>query len=166
MELKSLYEIEKDYLNIIQSLEENEGELTRELDEQIKLNKENLEKKSLAYIEYIKDREFYIEKIDAELKRLTLIKARQQTIIDKLKSNLKEAVKTFGEIKTGLYKITTYPSYSLEITNENILPKEFYTEEEIKVKHIDKNAIKKVMKDSNIEISGAKLNINQNLKIK
>ncbi len=167
MEIKSLYEIEKDYLSIIQILEETEGELSPELEESLKLTHENLEKKALAYVEYINDREFYLEKVKAELERLTLMKKRQEKTIEKLEENLKDAVKIFGgQIKAGMYTIKTSPSYSLEITDESKIPAEYYTEEKKTIKKFDTNAIKKAIKDNNIIIDGAVVHTRQNLKIK
>lgn len=51
---KSIFNIESEYLELMQEIEYAEGELTPELEERLTINKEDLEKKAVSYGYYIK----------------------------------------------------------------------------------------------------------------
>lgn len=71
---KSLYHIETDYLTIINQVEELDGELTPELEQQLTINQAELQSKSIAYLEFIGSKEVLNTRIDDEIKRLQAIK--------------------------------------------------------------------------------------------
>ena len=71
---KSLYHIETEYLTIINQVEELEGELTPELEQQLTINEKELQGKSIAYLEFIGSKEVLNTRIDDEIKRLQAIK--------------------------------------------------------------------------------------------
>ena len=70
---KSLYHIETEYLTIINQVEELEGELTPELEQQLTINEKELQGKSIAYLEFIGSKEVLNTRIDDEIKRLQAI---------------------------------------------------------------------------------------------
>ena len=49
----TLYNIEQEYLTLISEIEALDGELTPEIEEQLTINKEQLESKSVAYLQVI-----------------------------------------------------------------------------------------------------------------
>jgi hypothetical protein len=49
----TLYNIEQEYLNLISEIEALDGELTPEIEDQLNINKEQLESKSVAYLQVI-----------------------------------------------------------------------------------------------------------------
>jgi hypothetical protein len=55
----TLYNIEQEYLNLISEIESLDGELTPEIEEQLTINKEQLESKSVAYLQVIATKEDY-----------------------------------------------------------------------------------------------------------
>jgi len=162
--MKALYQIESEYLQLINQVEEMEGELTPEMEEALIINKNELEVKSIAYVEYIKSKESFNERVDSEIKRLQGIKKQNDSLISKLKQNLLNAVNLFGNFEAGFLKFSTRKSTSVNVTIEaNELPKEYKT---VKVTEApDKVAIKKALEKGEV-IEGCELIINNNLQIK
>jgi hypothetical protein len=70
----SLYQIQNEYLQIVDTLIENGGEETPELKELIEINKEQLQTKGVCYGFIVKQLEANNDMIDAEIERLTKIK--------------------------------------------------------------------------------------------
>jgi len=160
--MKTLFDIKNEYLEIINQVEEMEGEITPELSEQLTINEEQLQTKSIGYVAVIRQREALNELVSNEIKRLQAIKKRNDTLIDNLENRLLDAVKTFGNFESGLTKFGTRKSESIEVEDVNLLPTEFKT---IKVTETaDKTALKKAIKEGQ-EIKGVTLKTNTNLKI-
>lgn len=161
---KSLYVIKEEYLDLISQIEQSEGELTPELESALTINKSELEVKSIAYVEFIKQRESFNARIDEEIKRLQAIKKANDNFVLRLKNNLLNAVNMFGNFEAGFLKLSTRKSKSVEVTiDTNDLPKEFKS---IKVTEApDKTAIKKAI-ESGQEVEGCRIVENINLAIK
>jgi len=160
--MKTLFDIKNEYLDIINQVEEMEGEITPELSEQLAINEEQLQTKSIGYVAVIRQREALNELVSNEIKRLQAIKKRNDTLIDNLENRLLDAVKTFGSFESGLTKFGTRKSESIEVEDVNLLPTEFKT---IKVTETaDKTALKKAIKEGQ-EIKGVVLVEHSNLKI-
>ena len=164
MENKSLYKIESEYLELFARIEMADGELTPELESALEINKAELEVKSIAYVEVIKQRESFNTRIDDEIKRLHALKKQNDTLILRLKNNLLNAVNLFGNFEAGFLKFSTRKSKQVEVNiDPNDLPKEFKT---VKVTETpDKNAIKKAIEQGQ-EVTGCRVVENINLQIK
>lgn len=162
--MKSLYNIYKDYLELISQVEEAEGVLTPELEQALTINKSELEVKSIAYVEVIKQRESLNERIDNEIKRLQALKKSNDTLVSKLKNSLLNAVNLFGNYEAGFIKLSTQKSKQVVIDYDiNDLPKQYKV---VKVTETaDKVAIKKAI-ESGKEVEGCRLVENVNLSIK
>lgn len=159
---KSLYHIETEYLNIINQVEELEGELTPELEEQLTINEKELQGKSIAYLEFIGSREELNKRVDDEIKRLQALKKSNNNLIKNLKNRLLDAVKLFGDFEVGLTKFGTRKSSSVQVEDVNSLPKELKV---VKVtEQADKKAIKEALKRGE-EIEGCEIVESVNLKI-
>jgi len=161
----SLYNIIEEQRFTLAEIENMAGELTPELEEQLIINAHQLESKSIAYLEVIKDREAYINNAKEEIKRLQAIVKVNDNLVNRLKDNLLTAVKTFGSFEVGFVKFGTRKSTSVEVDLEmiNQLPNEYKT---IKVtESANKTAIKKALQDG-VEIKGCELVTNLNLNIK
>ena len=162
---QSLYNIVEEQRYTLSEIEEMGGELTPELEEKLIINANQLESKSIAYLEVIKDREAYINNAKEEIKRLQQIVKVNENLVSRLKENILTAVKTFGSFEFGFVKFGTRKSTSVYVLDDmvNQLPKEYKT---IKVTEApNKTAIKKALQDS-IEIDGCRLIENENLTIK
>lgn len=162
--MKTLYQINNDYYDLISQIELAEGELTPELESALEINKNELEVKSIAYVEVIKQRESLNTRIDEEIARLNAIKRQNNTLILHLKYNLVQAVNIFGTFKSGFLTFSTRKSKQVEVNCEpNDLPKEFKV---VKVTETpDKNAIKKAIEQGQ-EVTGCRIVENINLTIK
>ena len=102
---KSLYNIEQEYLEIVNQLED--GELSPELETALAINERELQGKAIAYAYVIKDSEDTISVIDAEIKRLQGLKKTEQNKVTRLKETISNAMELYGitEIKTETLKL-------------------------------------------------------------
>ena len=158
----TLYNIENDYIQLMQQVEENDGELTLEIEEQLAITEAQRDGKSIAYLSIITKVDSETTLIDNEIKRLQALKKRNNNIVTKLQSRLLDAVNLFGIYSVGLTKFGTRKSTSVDVEDINALPKEFKT---IKVvESADKIAIGKALKAGE-SIVGCSLSENVNLKI-
>lgn len=159
---KSLYNIEQEYIQLMHTIETNEGELTEELEKQLVIHEKDRNKKSIAYLEVIGSKESFNSRIDDEIKRLHTLKRQNGVLISKLKESLLNAVKLFGVFEVGLHKFGTRKSSSVEVEDVNELPKQYKT---VKVtEQADKIAIKKALVNGD-KIPGCKIVEKKNLKI-
>lgn len=157
----SLYQIEQEYLHLAELL--TDGELTPELEQQLTINKEQLQTKGVCYGFIIKEMEAENEAIDNELKRLQRLKKSRSNAIDRLKGNLSQAMQLYGleELKTPILKINFRKSESVEtdVNLDSAFVKTTITTAP------DKIAIKEAIKAGTL-VEGARLVTNLNLQIK
>tara|TARA_R110000751_G_scaffold206469_2_gene310496 strand:- start:1205 stop:1693 length:489 start_codon:yes stop_codon:yes gene_type:complete len=159
----TLYEISNDYLQLVNQLEELEGELTPEIEKALEINESNLKVKGKGYVEIIKTKDVVNMAIDIEIKRLQALKKQNNTSISFLKDRLLGAVELFGDIETGLVKIGKRKSESLLIIDAALIPTKYKVQ--VITEKVEKMEIKKAIKNGK-EIEGVELVINQNLTIK
>jgi len=160
--MKSLYDITADqklWLNLIESLE---GEIEPEMEEALQITEQQLQQKSIAYLEVIRNKEAFNTLVDNEIKRLQQMKKVNNNVIDRLNENLLNAVKTFGVYTVGLNKFGTRKSSQVIVEDVNSLPEQYKV---IKVTEAaDKMMLKKAI-ESGEEIKGVYIQENLNLKI-
>lgn len=159
----TLYNIKNDYLVLMDEIEANEGVLTDDQIKELDINKAQLQSKSIAYLEIIRQREAFVLTVDNEIKRLQALKKRNNTLIDILKSNLLNAVNLFGEFTVGTLTFGKRKSEQVIVEDVNGLPSEYKT---VKVtEQANKADLKKAI-NSGEEIEGVSIQTNFNLKIK
>jgi CxxC motif-containing protein len=162
---KSLYNIRIDHLSLLQEIEENEGELTPELETALALTEEEFQDKAISYGFVIKTFDNDIDIIEAEMKRLYTLKEKAERRKELFKQRLSEAMQQFGveKITTPLLKLSFRKSESVEITGDENIPEEYF---DVKmVSTISKTRIKEAIKAGEI-VKGAELVVKQNLQIK
>jgi hypothetical protein len=161
----ALYQIEQEYLNIVQSIIDAGGEITEEQETALSISKEQLQNKGVCYGFIVKELEGNIDLIDLEIKRLQALKKPLVNSIDRLKNNLSQAMQMFEvtELKTPLLKINFRKSESVEVTDIDLLDVDFV--KTTITKAADKIAIKDAIK-AEIPVRGAVLITNYNLQIK
>lgn len=161
----ALYQIEQEYLNIVQSIIDAGGEITEEQETALSISKEQLQNKGICYGFIVKELEGNIDLIDLEIKRLNALKKPLVNSIDRLKNNLSQAMQMFEvtELKTPLLKINFRKSESVEIEDLALLDSNYI--KVVTTKTADKVAIKDAIK-SGENVQGAVLVTNQNLQIK
>jgi hypothetical protein len=162
---KSLYNIEAEYLEITNQLED--GELTPELETALAINESQLQGKAVAYAYIIKEADDTITAIDAEIKRLQGLKKTEQNKSTRLKQNIHIAMDLYGinEIKTETLKINFRKSEGVICTMDEVkLDDEFVTV----VPETSKpnlTAIKKAIKEGET-VEGFEIETRYNLQIK
>ena len=98
----NIWQIQQDLLSIFSELEENGGELTEELEQQLAISQENFRSKVESYTNVIKSVKADIAAIDQESKRLTELKKSKTSMVDRLSKVIIEAVDRFCDTtKTG-----------------------------------------------------------------
>lgn len=111
---------------IINELEENGGEITPEIEEQLDINQEGIKRKIEAYTQVVHQLEADIEAIKVESKRLADLKKRKEATIESVKKLILYAIDMFGEtaksgskfIDFGTGKVSTRKSESLEVDTD------------------------------------------------
>ena len=97
--MASIFDINGEYLKIIQELEESGGEITPELEERLNITREQLESKLKAYYAIIKQNEALIDLSKDEKNRLNDRQKAKENLIDRLKKIVAYTVEQFGEVK-------------------------------------------------------------------
>ena len=141
-------------------MEENGGEVTDELMEDLAIRKENFSHKAEAYAKFIFKLESESDQAAAELKRIQAIKKAKDKTVERLRENLLAALMLFGQedskgvrrYETPLAKLSTRKSVSVEILDESALAPAFWL---IK-KEPWKSEISKAIKDGEY-VPGAQL---------
>ena len=161
----ALYQIEQEYMLLADEIIANEGELTPELEERLKINQDQLETKGKGYGYIIKDIEAEIMAIDIEIKRLTAMKKQRFNAVEKLEEPLKQAMllHDISELKTPTLKISFRKSESVFIENPELLDKNYVTV--VRTESPNKVAIKDAIKRGETVV-GAVIVSNLNLQIK
>jgi len=159
---KSLFNIQKDYKDLMYEVEIAEGILTEDQISALEINERDLQSKSIAYLEVVRSKEATNTLIDTEIKRLQQLKKVNTNILTRLNENLLQAINTFGNYEVGLTRFGTRKSTSVNVADVNTLPAEFKT---IKVtESANKAELKKAIQRGE-SIKGVELVNNLNLKI-
>lgn len=161
----NIFNIQKEYQNLVNELIENGGELTPELEIALQITKDNFHSKSENYAYITKQFASENDIIDNEIKRLQQAKKAREKTIERLKSTIEYAMNTFevDKIETPLIKISFRKSESVEVEDVNNLPALY------KVVKVSETADKLKIKDaikSGILIEGCTIKTNRNLQIK
>lgn len=162
---KSIYNIQFDYLRLMEEIEANEGELTPETEAQLTINRDELEEKVVSYGYVIKQFDFEIEQIKAEMERLSKISAAKEKIQLGLKVRISEAMMGFKIFKVQKNNLTLsfHKSEQLIIDEGASIPVDYIKTKEVEI--IDKAGLKAAIK-SGQEFLGIFIHENQNLQIK
>lgn len=124
----NIFEIEQEYYSILAMIEENEGDITPEIEAALNFNRENLREKIKGYTNIIKELEASVDMIKKEKARLSEIQKSKENTIDRLKKCMAEAIKKFGdESKTGTKfidfgtgKVSVRNTQNLEINDDDV----------------------------------------------
>jgi len=159
----NLFNIKQEYINLVNSIIDNNGELSPELSQALAINETELKEKAINYGYVIRSFEYENDIIDAEIKRLKALKEQKEKAIQKLKDAVSDAMNLYGieKVESPALKLSFRKSESVEIS-EN-LDKRFMIEKV--TLQPDKVAIKEAIKKGE-QVEGAVLVINQNLQIK
>jgi len=166
----NLYQLTIEEMNFISMMEENGGEVTDEIMEDLAIRRENFQHKAEAYSKFILKLESEADQAAAEIKRIQAIKKAKENTSTRLRETLRDALMVFGNenpktgnkaYETALFKLSLRKSQSVEILDEASIPPAFWV---IK-KEVWKSEISKAIKDGEF-VPGAELKENYGLQIK
>ena len=161
--MPSLFDLSTDYQQVYDLIAEQEDEQI--LKDTLASINDAIEDKADGYVAVIKTLEGDNKAIDEEIKRLRQRKTSNQNGVKRLKESLQEVMEQTGKekFKTALnsYSISNNPP-SLDITDESLIPKQYYIEQQPK---LDKKELLKVVKDG-LEIKGVELKQSRSLRVR
>lgn len=161
--MPSLFDLSTDYQQLYDLITEQEDEQI--LKDTLASINDAIEDKADGYVAVIKTLEGDNKAIDEEIKRLRQRKTSNQNGVKRLKESLQEVMEQTGKekFKTALnsYSIANNPP-SLDITDESLIPKQYYIEQQPK---LDKKELLKVVKDG-LEIEGVELKQSRSLRVR
>lgn len=162
---KSIYNIQNDHLILMQQIEDLEGLITPEIGEQLAINEKELQEKAVSYGYVIRQYDFEIDQISAEIARLSAISASKAKIKEELKSRISEAMLKFNIIKIDQsnLKLSFRKSDRLIIDDGAHIPTGYITTKEVET--VDKAGLKKAIKEG-AEFTGMWIDEVQHLQIK
>lgn len=126
--MASIFNIQQDLYAIFDSIEENEGEITPELEEVLTIKREEFSTKIQGYVAYIKQLELDNKGIKEEIARLKDLQKSKEKTIDNLKKIMAIAIDAFGDtnksgnkfLDYGIGKVSIRKSDSIEVDEEGI----------------------------------------------
>ncbi len=160
---KNIFEIRKDYLEIIREIEDLEGEVSPETLLKLQINESERAEKAEAYVFVIRKKEAKIEMCKRHIEHCKKVMQAEEKGINYLKTVLKSAVHTFGKITAGLFTISTRYSKSIEVVNVELLDAKFVTQKT--ETFADRKAIKEAF-EAGERVFGAEIVENFSLQIK
>ncbi len=162
---QSLYDIRAEHLALLDEIEQNEGELTPDLEQALSLTNEQFQEKAVSYGFVIKHFNNDLDILSAEIIRLGKLQDEAMKRRELFKQRLSDAMQAFGfeKITTPLLTLSFRKSESVRILSENDVPPEFKPMKWTCAP--DKAAIKEAIKSGH-DVPGAQLVVKQNLQIK
>ncbi len=164
---KNLFNITQDYQNIMDSILDNDGELTEELESALEINQDELTEKARGYNAVINDLQSKIDFIEKEEARLKKHKDSYNKTIVRLKEAIQNSMQIFEveSIDTGLNKFSIKKTKSLSI-DLDLLPKKYFNAVPRPAKKpLSKPELKDLLKEG-VKIKGVEWVTNEKLQIK
>lgn len=119
--MANIYQISQELLSIFDELEENGGELTPELEEQLNITREEFKDKIKSYSNVVKMLENDIIDIKSEKARLNDLQKSKEKTIERLKKIMINAVELFGNTTKSGSKYLDYGTGKVSIRNTQIV---------------------------------------------
>jgi hypothetical protein len=167
--MAALWQLTQDELSFIAMMEENGGEVTDEIIEELAIRRDNFKDKAEAYAKFILKLESEVDQAAAEIKRIQALKKAKENTVARLRESLLAALMVFTEedakgirrYETPLAKLSTRKSQAVEVLDEQLIPADFWV---IK-KEVSKSTISQAIKDG-AEVPGAQMKDNISLSIR
>ena len=113
--MASIFNIQQDLYSIFDSIEENEGEITPELEEALTIKREEFSTKIQGYVAFIKQLELDNKGIKEEIARLKDLQKSKEKTIDNLKKIMAMAIDAFGDTNKSGTKFLDYGTGKVSI---------------------------------------------------
>lgn len=104
----NIYEIKANLLSIFDEIEEAGGEISPELEEELKITQEHFTDKVKSYTDVIKTLNSDVANIKIEQKRLQELARSKEKLVNKLSSIIIDAIELFGDTKKSGVKYVDY----------------------------------------------------------
>lgn len=126
--MANIFNIQQELFDIFNQIEENEGELTPELEKSLKITQDEFKDKIQAYTAVIKQLEVDLAAIKDEKARLDSLKKSKEKTIERLKNVMRDAIMYFGDtsksgtkfIDYGTGKVSLRKSESIELDDDKL----------------------------------------------
>ena len=126
--MTNIYNIQQSLFSIFDELEENGGELTPELEEQLNITQEQFKSKIKDYSNVVKMLETDITAIKEEKARLSDLQKSKEKNIERLKKIMVEAIENFGDttksggkyVDYGTGKVSVRNSQAIEVEEDSV----------------------------------------------
>lgn len=116
---KNLYDIQQAYRDLVQQIEDADGELSPELELAIKIDEHEWEEKAQAYRHIIREKKYAAEMFAHEARRLLEYARREEAVADKLKARLLAAViERGGKCKAGNFSFWTITTKAVDFSGD------------------------------------------------
>ena len=119
--MSNIFNIKQELLSIFDELEENGGELTPELEEQLNITQEEFRDKIKSYSNAVKMLENDIIDIKAEKARLNDLQKSKEKTIERLKKIMIDADELFGDTNKSGSKYLDYGTGKVSIRNTQVV---------------------------------------------
>ena len=149
---KNLFNINEEMFRLHQQIEENGGELTPELEEQLPITEHEREQKCESYVSVIRQLKSKSQLIKDEAKRLLDAARTYDKTVERLEDNLLSSIVQLGAVKTNFVSISTRRNKSVEISDDAELPLQY---QRVKIE-VNKTLIREAL-ESGIDIPGASI---------
>lgn len=154
--MPNLFQIQKSLSDILEQIEQNDGELNEELERELELRSADLQKKVdnyALYLDYLKaQKEYFKKQIENYKSAIATTENLEKYLIKNVEILLKNDQKVIGDDYE--FKLAKNPP-SVEITNVDDIPAKYKVTEI--VTKVDKKLLKEDLKN-NKDIKGANLN--------
>lgn len=162
---KTLYSINEQYLDLLRQIEENGGEVTPELEEQLAINEADHAAKLEAYGRIISNYTAEAAACMEEVKRLALKADRATRAAGRLKDTILYFLQATDRRKAaaGVWTYTLRDSKAVEVEDDSALPEEFWRVREVRTP--DKQGIKAAI-EAGATVPGARLVTNTSLQMR
>ena len=126
--MANIYNIQQSLFSIFDEFEENGGELTPELEEQLNITQEQFKSKIKDYSNVVKMLETDITAIKEEKARLSDLQKSKEKNIERLKKIMIEAIENFGDttkaggkyVDYGTGKVSVRNSQAIEVEEDSV----------------------------------------------
>lgn len=119
--MSNIFNIQQELLNIFAEVEENDGELTPELEEQLSITRESFKNKIKDYTDVIKMLQSDIADIKAEKDRLNSFQKSKEKTVERLKKIIIDAVEQFGDTTKAGGKFVDYGTGKVSIKKSDVI---------------------------------------------
>lgn len=165
---KSLYEIEIEYLQIAQSIEDADGVLDEQMEQALTINQEELQTKAVKYALVIRQMDAEAAMFKAEIARMSALKKAKENAVSRLKEAIAGAMQRHGitKIQGDLINLSFRKSQKVMQVDEDMDALSALPEKYLRTKiEVDTSAIRAALK-SGEEVDGFDMIENQSLQLK